>query len=287
MKRLESKGESFKFVGNSSEYVRSKFCQLAGINTDPPIEKMPITGYESFEQWSKSIDEFKRDLFIGRLFEHIGQWDKAKRYYEGAISIAAERKGTEQLAIAKQRLADLYYKQDIWKKEDEAIDIYEKQCIPIYKELGRGFEVASLKVAIANVKRRQGDYKRSKELAEEARKEYRKLILDYARCLNVLGLARLRGSGEELEEALKFCHESKRIKEGEGDKSGIAESENAIALLLTAQGRKLSKQNPKLAEEKFNEAIKHLEEAIKIRIKFGSIEDVLSIVAISGMHIGS
>jgi tetratricopeptide (TPR) repeat protein len=274
-----------KFIGDSSEYVQKEICPKLGINTDTLGTEKSIKDCDAFEQWTKNIDEFKRDIFIGRLFEHIGRWDKAEQYYKDAISIAEERmeRDREQLVIAKQKLADLYYRQDIWKKEDEAIRIYE-ECIKEYKELGNDFNATCLKVDIANVKRRQGDYQGSKEWAKEAEKElkpiyegikdkegdeYREYKLGYARCLNVLGLACLAGSEEELEEGLNFCNESKEIKDREGDKSGVAESENAIGLLLTAQGRQLSKQNRELAGEKFYETIDHLEKAIDIRIKYG------------------
>jgi len=282
---LEREG-SLKFVGDSSEYVQKEICQKLGINTGIYDIKKSVKDCDAFKQWTKNIDEFKRDIFIGRLFEHIGRWDKAEQYYEEAVSIAEKRKerDREQLVMAKQKLADLYCKQDIWGKEDEAIRIYE-ECIKEYKELGNDFKAACIKVDIANVKRRQGDYQGLKEWAEKAERElgpiyeeiklkegdeYRECKLDYARCLNVLGLACLRGPEEELEEGLNFCNRSKEIKDREGDKSGAAESENAIGLLLTEQGRKLlSKQSRELAVKKFYEAIDHLEKAIDIRIKYG------------------
>jgi len=282
---LLKRKEPLKFVGDSSEYMQKEICPKLRINTDTLGTEKSVEDCDAFEQWTKNIDEFKRDIFIGRLFEHIGRWDKAEQYYKEAIRIAEERKERDgkQLVIAKQKLADLYYRQDIWKKEDEAIRIYG-ECIKEYKELGNDFKLAYLKADIANVKRRQGDYQGSKEWAREAEKElkpiyeeikdkegdeYRECKLGYARCLNILGLACLTGSEEELEEGLNFCNESKEIKDREGDKSGVAESENAIGLLLTAQGRQLSKQNRELAGGKFYETIDHLEKAIDIRIKYG------------------
>lgn len=280
---LLKRDEASKFTGDSSEYVRNKLCPLIGIISDVPIVKESIAGYDTFKQWAENIDNFKRDIFIGRLFEHVGRWDKAELYYKEAINISTKEGKREQLVVAKQRLADLYYRQDIWEKENEAIEIYE-ESVSIYKELGNDFKAAGLKVDIANVKRRQGDYSGSKEWAEKAQRElqqiyepirkeegeeYREYKLGYARCLNVLGLAQLRGPKEELEKGLEYCGESRGIKEREGDKGGVAESENAVALLLTAQGRQLSKENPELAAGKFYEAIDHLEKAIDIRIRYG------------------
>lgn len=282
---LLKRKEPLKFIGDSSEYVKEELCRKLGINSGTPENKRSVNNYDDFKQWTKNIGEFKRSIFIGRLFEHIGSWGKAEQYYKKAISIVEESKkrDREQLVIAKQKLADLYYRQDIWKKEDEAIRIY-KECIKEYRELGNDFKATCLKVDIANVKRRQGDYQGSKELAKEAEKElkptyeevkdkegegYREYKLSYARCLNILGLACLKGSEEELAEGLNYCNESKEIKDKEGDKSGVAESENAIALLLTAQGRQLAKQNRERAGKKFNETIEHLEKAIDIRIKYG------------------
>jgi len=280
---LLSRDQAFKFIGNSSEYVRNRLCPLIGIASDIPIAEESTGSYDTFKRWAENIEGYKRGIFIGRLFEHIGHWDKAELYYKEALYIAEQRKNKEQLVTVKQRLADLYYRQDIWEKENKASQIYEG-CIPIYESLGDDFKAADVKVDIANVKRRQGDYQGSKEWAEKAQRqlqqiyesirdkegeEYGKYKLGYARCLNVLGLAQLRGSEEELEKGLEHCQESRRIKDSEGDKSGVAESENAIALLLTAQGRQLLKENPELAARKFYEAIDHLEKAIDIRIRFG------------------
>ncbi len=261
---LLKREESFKLVTDTSEYVRNKLW---------PIFKTSAH-YNTFEQWAKNnIGEFKRNMFIGRLFEHLSRWSEAERHYKEAIDIVGGRKDRE--VMAKQRLADLYYRQDIGRKEDEAIEIYRK-CIDTFKELENDFKVACLKVDIANVKRRQGDYEGSKKLAEEAEKELASIMkkseeyeLGYARCLNVLGLAHLRGSKEELEEGIKFCNESKEIKERLGDKNGVAESENAIGLLLTAQGRKLVKENQELSKEKFREALDSLKNALNIRMRYG------------------
>lgn len=87
--------------------------------------------------------------------------------------------------------------------------------------------------------------------------------------MNIVGLAHLRGSQDDIKVGLGYCDSSKNIKKDLGDKDGEAAAENAIGLLLIAQGRELAKQDRMLAKTKFNEAIKYLEKAIDIRIKYG------------------
>lgn len=72
-----------------------------------------------------------------------------------------------------------------------------------------------------------------------------------------------------MNEGIGYCSDSKEIENKLGDKNGVAESENAIGLLLTAQGRKLVKQNKELAKKNFKEALENLENAFKIRIGYG------------------
>lgn len=300
---LLKRKNSLKFVGDSSEYlekyVEDKLCSLLEITKANASTEKHREGNNTFDQWAKDIDEFKRNVFIGRLFEHIQKWDKAERSYKDAISIANDRRDREQLLVAKQRLADLYYRQDIWEKEDEAIRMYE-DCIREYG--GNDFKVACLKVDISNVLRRQGkeNYIKAKDYAEEAEKQLKPIylkakkrvemtkklgraikdedetyMLGYARCLNVLGLA--YWALGKIEEGKDKCNESKEIKMELGDWNGVAESENAIALILTKEGRWLAEQGKQSAEPdriedakvKFNEAIDYLEDALNTRKKYG------------------
>ncbi|CAD6494149.1 MAG: hypothetical protein EMLJLAPB_00713 [Candidatus Argoarchaeum ethanivorans] len=391
---LLKRKNSIKLVGDSSEYVKNyvedNLCSLPKISEIDFSTEKREKNYNAFDQWAKDIDEFKRDIFIGRLFEHIQSWNEAEQYYKKAINIAKNRKDRKQLLIAKQKLADLYYRQDIREKEDKAIRIY-KDCVKEHKELKNDFKVAYLKVDISNVLRRQGkekylfswddvsrknekrfreflvedlkinlrknakirktddrtiaatwkkkpltlklnkekntvtleiggvkkygyiskkgngklniyqeNYIKAKDYAEKAEKQLKPIylkakkrvgmakklgraikdedetyMLGYARCLNVLGLA--YWALGKIGEGKDKCNESKKIKMELGDWNGVAESDNAIALILTREGRELAEQGkhstePDRMEEakvKFNEAIDHLKDALNTRKKYG------------------
>lgn len=319
---LLKRENSLKFVGDSSEYikryVRNKLCSLREISNVNPSVKKRKGEYNNFNQWAKDIDEFKISIFMGRLFEHIQNWSEAEEYYKKAAVIGDKRGDKKQLSMAKQRLADLYYKQTIKSRENEAIKIY-KGCIDLFKKPGNEFEVGCLKVDISNVLRRQEkeNYIEAKDYAEEAEKqlepiylkankrvkiakersipikdEDKKYIQGYARCLNVLGLSywALGKMVEEkdaikdypesescLKKGIKQCKESKEIKLELGDINGVAESDNAIGLILTEEGRWLTQQGKlsdrtnsiKKAKVKFNDAIKYLEYALKTGINYG------------------
>lgn len=271
---LIRRGKFFKFVGDSSKFVEEKFRSVVGTHTVADTYIKKIVSYNTFQQWAKNINEFKLNIFIGRLFEHIGEWIRAGKYYKDAIKIGEEKRNGEQLVIAKRALADLYTKQTELDKENKAIEIY-KECIDVArKRLKDDFTATILKFDIANVERRLGIYPGNpKKWAEDIEEEL--LIIkdedmkSYASCLNIVGLAHLRGSQDDIKAGLSHSDRSKNIKRNLGDKDGEAAAENAIGLLLIAQGRQLAKRDKMLAEKKFNEAIEHLEKAIDIRIKYG------------------
>ena len=271
---LIRRGKFFKFVGDSSKFIEEEFRSVIGIHTDTDAPIKGIVSYNTFEQWVKNINEFKLNIFIGRLFEHIGEWGKAEKYYKEAIKVGEERRDGEQLVVAKRGLADLYTKQTELDKENKAIEIY-KECIGIAKEhLKDDLTATILKFDIANVERRLGIYPENpKKWAEDMEEELLMLkdkdVKSYASYLNIVGLAHLRGSQDDIKVGLGYSDSSKNIKKDLGDKDGEAAAENAIGLLLIAQGRALAKQDRMLAKTKFNEAIKHLEKAIDIRIKYG------------------
>lgn len=269
---LLRRSKFFKFIGDSNEFVKN-LRQSLGINTTTNSIAKEHEDI-SFAQWCKDLREFERNMFIGRLFEQVGEWGKASQCYERAEKEAKREGNKKEELIVKQRIAGIYYKRTELKKENEAIEIY-KECIDIAKkELKDDFAVANLKFDIINVERRLRAYlAEPKKWAEEVKKELKiienKDVKSYARCLNVVGLAHLRGSEDDIKAGLDHCLKSKKIKEKIGDKDGEAESENAIGLLLIAQGKQLAQQDRILAEEKIKNGIKHLEKAIDIRIKYG------------------
>jgi len=271
---LKRRGKFFKFIGDSSKFVEEKFRSVVEVHANTDAQFKEVVSYNTFEQWAKSIDEFKLNIFIGRLFEHIGEWGRAEKYYKEAIKVGEKRRDWKQLVVAKRGLADLCTKQTELDKENRAIEIY-KECIGIAKKhLKNDFTATILKFDIANVERRLGIYPENpKKWVEDIEEELLLLkdkdVKSYAGCLNIVGLAHLRSSQDDIQVGLRYSNSSKNIKRDLGGRDGEAAAENAIGLLLIAQGRKLAKQDEMHAKRKFDEAIKHLEKAIDIRIKYG------------------
>jgi len=292
---LLNRDRFFKLVGNSSVFVRDKLCPTFAIDVTPRMEGRGA-GVKAFDFWAKGVSDFGQDMFAGRLFEHLRHWDEAEKCFKKALDAAEDKR---QMAIIKRRLADLYYRQDVWEKEITAIAIY-KECSGIFRELQDELEEASLKVDIANVLRRRGEeyYLEAKRYAEEAKEQLKPIqaktdahMLGYARSLNVLGLAcwalgrlvekdfsveEYPGAAKHLDEAFALCTESRKIKDKLGDKDGVAESDNALGLVLIEKGKWLA-QIGKLfdasdlieeATRKFNEAINHLQKAIDSRRRY-------------------
>lgn len=93
----------------------------------------------------------------------------------------------------------------------------------------------------------------------------------YARCLNILGLLYYGlGSDNKSEEyiltGLEICKKSKLIKRKFGDIDGMAESDNAIALLLMEQTILPGKSKTEL-QKLLNIALENLERAMNTRFR--------------------
>jgi tetratricopeptide (TPR) repeat protein len=232
-----------------------------------------------FFGWAKSKEKFEKYLFLGRLFEQAGNLDKGIKCCDRALR---EIKDERQLIRAKERMADLYYRRQEGNDEKNACDLYE-QCINSSKD---PLERASLKTSLSNVLRRRGKdfYSKAYDKAEEAKREFeanlaeveslseeerKRKRLDYARCLNIHGLA-LYSLGN-FEEARNSFSDSIKIKQDLGDIDGIAESENAINLTFTQEGRRLIAQGKKEeAKENFFKAIEHAKRSLDCRRKVGN-----------------
>ncbi len=283
---LTRSGRRFRFNGNLGKFIEEELCPLFGldISHSTSIEKKKRIN-KNFAKWAASRDKFDSYVFIGRLFEQVGQRDRVEQFYKKALAMAMD---DSQRIVAKISLADFYYKESISGKEIEAIDLYE-QCIESSK---KPLERASLMVSISNIQRRQGkDYfSAALQKIEEAKKEFESILgteykrdastpplseedkvnyLDYARCLNVYGLI-LYGFGR-LHDARNLCLRSAEIKSILGDVDGIGESENAISITLTQEGRNLVNQMKKDESiQKFFEAIEHAKKALDSRRKIGN-----------------
>jgi len=277
---LLQRGKKFVFNGNLGEFIKVKLIPPLGV-IPPSFDKEKARGKggakesAAFFRWAKAKGKFERYLFLGRLFEQAGNLNKG---IESCNKSLGEAKSDFQLMRARQKLADLHYRRQEGNDEEEASKLYE-QCINSSKD---PLERASLKASLSNVLRRRGKdfYSEAYDKAEEAKREFEanlskveslsetergKKNLDFARCLNIHGLA-LYSLGK-FEEARKSCLDSIRIKQGLGDVDGIAESENAISLTFTQEGRRLKEEE---AKEKFFRAVEHARITLDFRRKIGN-----------------
>lgn len=268
---LLQRRKKYKFVGDLGVFMKAKLYPQFGIEIGWPSGRVPKES-EAFSRWAVERGKFERCVFLGRLFEEARNWDRAIQFYNNALD---EAKTNSQRVRAKRRLADLYYRESIPGKEDEAVGLYE-QCIDSSEDT---LEKASLKASISNVQRRRGkDYfSDSYSNADVAKREFESALgkkdrrgnLDYARCLNIYGL--ILYSLGRFDEARKSFLDSIELKEALGDVDGMAESENALSLTFTQEGRKLIGQGKEEeSRTKFLEAIDHARMALASRRKIGN-----------------
>jgi NAD-dependent SIR2 family protein deacetylase/tetratricopeptide (TPR) repeat protein len=277
---LLQRGRKFILHGNFGDFIKARLIPLLGAKRPLSVgeeAREKGVGKESvaFSKWAKGKEKFERYLFVGRLFEHAGDLDRGIECCRKALGAAMN---DPQLIKAKQKLANLHYRRQEGNDEEEASKLYE-QCVNSSKD---PLERASLKASLSNVLRRLGKdfYQEAYDKAEEAKREFetnrhrleslsergrKEKELDFARCLNIHGLA-LYSLGR-LEEARESCLESIRMKRGLGDVDGVAESENVVSLTFTQEGRRLKGEE---AKEKFLEAAEHASRALDSRRKIGN-----------------
>lgn len=266
---LSERGKSYKFKGNLGKLLETRLCADIDIKFDLPTRRITHEML-SLNGWARRVPEWRRYLFVSRLFEEALRWDKAIEFCQKAARVPS----AEQLTV-QHRLADIYYKDATPEASEKAIQLYQ-QCVD---SLDARRVRASLKTSIANVLRRRGGgwLDAAHEKAAEAIKEFesstteleREADLEYARCLNIYGLS-LYGKGE-YDEARRLFESSIRIKSKLGDVDGMAESENAFSMALTQEGRRLLVAGRvDQAKAKFLEAIEHAKAAVEARRKIGN-----------------
>lgn len=267
---LSVRGKSYKFKGDLGKLLGTRLCADLGISSDLPTRRI-THDMLSLNRWvKKEVPEWKRYLFVSRLFEEALRWDKAIEFCQQAISSAS----VEQLTM-QRRLADIYYKDATPEASEKAVQLYRQ----LVDSLDAGKVGASLKTSIANVLRRRGKgwLDKAHQKAAEALKEFesslreleREKDSEYARCLNVYGLSLY--SKRKYDEARRFFESSIRIKSELGDVDGIAESENAFSMALTQEGRcLLDAGQVDQARAKFLEATDHAKAALEARRRIGN-----------------
>ena len=212
-------------------------------------------------------------FIAGRLYHSIYSLEKAKEYYEQAVQIAED---SQHKVKALAELGELFLIPSTQKDDLMAIMTF-KRALEIFEEKGfySPLEEARVKTGLSNALRRQKYFTLARKYIEESKDLFEKKIplvekeeyqLAYARCLNILGL--ISYGENKFEEALGYCNESKTIKEKFGDVEGVAESENAIGLILIEQGKR------EKAISEIEKAIKYLDEALSKRIAIGDFRRV-------------
>ena len=272
--KLLKTGSSFKVIGDSSEFVEQKLWRCIERESIKCAVSKGGNMREQLAHWATEISEHDKNLIAGLLFHYIESFDKAEDFFKKSEGSA--QKGKEE-AIAQRWQADTYYRKETYQ---DAIEILTKKTLPLC-ERSDTFMVAQIKTDIANNLRRLKNFpdalkyvREAKELFENKKAEFIKgkseeeYELEYARCLNILGLVYYgrRDPSNPLpaiEEALRFCEESQKIRERNGDISMAAESDNAVGLILYEQAKYLSKFDKEKAIQLLKEkSLKYLEKAL-------------------------
>lgn len=280
---LIQRQNSLKIVGNWPTFLKDTVCRDFAIDlTNTASQAHDEEKDEEFDQWLMGIEPYKKNLIVGRLYAFLNNLSQAESYYTKALGTASE---DDKKAMAKRRLGDIFLVPSTKIGDEKAIESF-KGVLSLYKLPGDEYEIACTQTELANALRRRRRFPEATKQVEEARalfegnlltaKEYQeeKYSTSYARCLNIFGLIHYglgsdNKSEEHFRKGLDLCGKSRTLKEKSGDVDGIAESDNAIALILMEQAilpGKSREESITLLTDAFNA----LEGAIKLRVKTGN-----------------
>ena len=273
-----------KVIGDPGKFIREKYSFLDGhvsVKADSPNNED-----ESIEKSSQEISKYLKNLIAGRLYLCLEKFDNARDYFKRAIESSEDK---YKKAIAQRWLAQSYYIAE--KGYEEAIKILIEKTLPILEELKDALEIARVKIDVAQFLRRPplNKFREALKYADEARillenkkeeiikkKDVEEYELEYARCLNILGLIYYQGRSTsnplpDISKAIDLCLKGRRIREQHGDISAVADSENSIGLFYYEKANYLSKVGKK--EEAIqilnNRSLRYLDEARRKKERVG------------------
>jgi len=280
---LLRRGKAFKLVGDSSTFMKDCVCPSFRLDTSLTATVTATEeADEEYSQWVTGISSYKRNLTAGRLYQSLYDLEKAKRFYGRAGNAAEE---DEHKAIAQSRLGQIYLIPSTREGDEKAIEVFQKALDTLVK-LTDPFEAACTITDLSNALRRRRRFPEALENVERAKQMFENNILvsvssrdeernlAYARCLNILGLVHYSlGSDSKSEEhfqhGIDLCAKSKSLKRKFGDVDGVAESDNAIALIFMEQALLPGKSRQE-ATNSLTDAVRTLEGALKLREKISN-----------------
>jgi tetratricopeptide (TPR) repeat protein len=275
--------KALKLVGDSSTFMKDCVCPSFRLDTSLTAT---VTATEEpdeeYSQWVTGISSYKRNLTAGRLYQSLYDLEKAKRFFGQAGDSADE---DEKKAIAQSRLGQIYLIPSTREGDEKAIEAFQK-ALDILDKLSDPFEAACTRTDLSNALRRRRRFPEALENIEKAKQMFENDILAsdkskdeernlaYARCLNILGLVHYGlGSDNKSEEyfqsGINLCGKSRSLKQKFGDVDGVAESDNAIALIFIEQAV-LPGKSKQEATNLLTNAVRTLEGALKLREKISN-----------------
>ena len=255
-----------KITGNWIEIIQNELCSALDIPQSaysPPVKKkehsikLPKSG--------ERIDDYKKNIILGRLWEECLSRAIAKECFENAEKLGEGiDKAKAKLGLA--RVCDRLY----GKSTKNIVTTKYQESYEIYKTKGIISEAAQCKIGLANFKRRVlKQFNKAREECEEAKKmlepvknKDEKNKLAYAQCLSCLGLIYSKLGGEYISQCDRLFNSSLDCRKGIGDIMGEAETENDMGLT------KRNKKNKDINE--ISDAIKHLKNALDINESIGN-----------------
>jgi tetratricopeptide (TPR) repeat protein len=280
---LLKREKAFKFVGESSNFIKDIICPAFRLDTSLGVmvttTEVPD---EEYTRWIGGISKHKCNLIAGHLYQSYYDLGKAELFLEKASDLGSD---DEEKAIAKNKLGQIYLIPSTQVGDEKAIKVFQN-VLDVFDKKHDPFEAACTRIDLSNALRRRRRFPEAMESIKMARRSFEDEILAdgknkdavrrlaYARCLNIFGLIYYglgadTKSERQLQAGLELCKNNRSIKEELGDIDGVADSDNAIGLILMEQAILPGKSRSE-ASTLLNNSVITLEKVVKLRAKIGN-----------------
>lgn len=194
-------------------------------------------------------EKIKIKMNIGKIHEHIGEWDKAEEIFEENNKLAEETGSEELIARQKILMGELYRRKGNYEK---ALELLEESEELLDEKKNRG-ELATVFRETGNIYRNKGNhyraesyYKKQMTLADE--------ISDREKLSNAFGnLGILYQNHGDYDRAMKYLKKQYDIARADRDKANLSKSLGQIGLIYFDRGnyqKAMEYHRRKLATEK-------------------------------------
>lgn len=172
-----------------------------------------------------------------RLFIDLSKLHKnnniAYQYAEKALKVAQTIQDVQGIAMAKNRLGEVCFRQE---KHVQAQEM-QKQALKLWQKLGNKQQEANTYFLLGNIQQDKSDFTNALKSYIRARVFFEKADATVLQANTLRKIAIIYLKLEEFDKSLKYCKKALKLYEAKGDKSGMCSTYNNIGVVYSQQNK--------------------------------------------------